>query len=409
MMLVKLAFRNLFRNVKRSILSVMTIIVGVMGLIMAYGMVRGVEDTFIRVDIDTDFGHLRVMHKDYTKEEENMPLDIQVQKPKQVVQALQKKWPTATVFQRIVFATDLSDGVNTLRCRGVALPADAAEKAYKFAQYTSKKTKLVKGENSIYMGADLAKTFKKKVGDRITLVVRTRAGSINALDFTIRDVLSVGNMLVDSMSIYMSMETGRKLLQMKQGATDVIARLPGRKDAKAAAALAGTVSPQNFPRTWRHKAQEIIDLQQLRRKIFNIMIGLILLVASIGIANTLLMSGYERRGEIGMMMAQGMRTKSIMSMFAMEAGALGLFGSLVGAAIGSAGALYFQTYGFQIPAGTGYEEVTTMSVASTIYFLFSIDLAIIAVVIGVVVSVLGSLWPAWRITRLEPRDVLAGS
>ncbi len=409
MMLTKLAFRNLFRNFKRTILSVLTVVVGVMGLIMAYGMVRGVEDTFIRVDIDTDFGHLRVMKKGYLKEEENMPLDILVQEPQKTVQAIQKKWPKATVFQRIIFTAELGDGVNTIRCRGIALPAEAAEKAYRFSQYARKKRKLVKGENSLYIGADLAKTFKKEVGDRLTLVVRTQAGSLNALDFTIRDVLSVGNMLVDSMSIYVSMETGRKLLQMPKGAVDVIARLPSRKDSVAAAAVAGSVSSKNFPRTWQHKAQEIIDLQQMRRKIFNIMIALILLVAAIGIANTLLMSGYERRGEIGLMMAQGMRSGWIMRMFAMEAGALGLFGSLVGAAIGSAGALYFKAYGFTIPAGTGYEEVTTMSVASTIYFSFSVDLVITAIIVGVVVSVLGSLWPAWRITRLEPRDVLAGS
>ncbi len=289
------------------------------------------------------------------------------------------------------------------------MPVDAAEKAYRFSKYAQKKSLLIKGSNSIYIGADLAKTFKKKVGDTVTVVVRTRAGSLNALDFTIRDIISVGNMLVDSMSIYMSMETGRKLLQMPKGATDVIVRLPKRKLSIAAASLAQTFSPKNFPRTWQNKGQEIIDLQQMRRKIFNIMLFVIMLVAGIGIANTLLMSAYERRGEIGMMMAQGMRSSSIIRLFAMEAGALGLLGSLIGAALGTAGALYFQAYGFHIPSGTGYEEVTTMSVASTIYFSFSIDLVIIAISIGVIISVLGSLWPAWRITRLETREVLAGS
>lgn len=408
-MLLKLAIRNIFRSKKRTILSIVTVIVGVMGLIMAYGLVRGVEDTFIRVDIDTDFGHLRVMHKDYLKEEENFPLDLQVQKADAIQKAIQAKWPKAIVFPRIAFTAELGDGENTLRCRGVALPVDAAEKAFKFSQFAQKKTKLVKGENSIYIGSALAKTFKKKVGDTLTIVARTRSGSINAIDFKIRDILYVGNMLVDSMSVYMSMETGRKLLEMPKGATDITVRLPKRSLSVAAASLAQSFSKQNFPRTWQHKGQEIIDLQKVRRKLFNVILFVILLIAAIGIANTLLMSGYERRGEIGMMMAQGMQSSRIMRLFALEAAALGLLGSLIGAVLGSAGALYLEAYGFRLPKNTGYEEVTTMSVADTIYFSFSIDLVIIAVSIGVIISVLGSLWPAWRITRLETREVLAGS
>ncbi|HAA56683.1 MAG TPA: hypothetical protein DCE42_18100, partial [Myxococcales bacterium] len=83
-MLLKMAFRNVFRNKKRSFLSMLTVIVGVMGMISAYGLARGVEDTIIRVDVDTDFGHLRVMHKAYNKDKANFPLELQVQKPKQV-------------------------------------------------------------------------------------------------------------------------------------------------------------------------------------------------------------------------------------------------------------------------------------------------------------------------------------
>lgn len=405
-MLVKLAFRNIFRNKKRSILSMLTVIVGVMGMILAYGLARGVEETTIRVDMETDFGHLRVMHKKYKEDESNFPLELQVQKPNQVINAVQKKWPGTVAFERIVFKVDLSDGQHSLRCRGVALSPDAAEKVYGFSKYGMKKNKLLDNENSIYIGSELAKTFEKKAGDTLTLVVRTRAGSLNALDFKIRDVIASGNMLVDGNSIYMSMKVGRKLLQMSKGSTDVIVWFRNKTNSIAAAAMVKGISADNYARTWQNKYQDIIELQKADRMFYNVLIAIIMLVAAIGIANTLLMSGYERQGEIGMMMAQGLQNNRIIQLFAAEATFLGLFGSLFGVLLGAPMAYYYQAKGIPIPGGTEMLEGTTMSISTTIYFSVSLELILFSVALGVGISILGSLWPAWRFTRLEPIEAL---
>ncbi|TNE43675.1 MAG: ABC transporter permease [Deltaproteobacteria bacterium] len=405
-MLIKLAFRNMFRNKKRSILSMLTVIVGVMGMILAYGLARGVEETTIRVDMETDFGHLRVMNKKYKEDEANLPLDLPVHQPNTIIQRIQGKWPNAVAFPRVVFKVDLSDGQHSLRCRGVALPPDAAEKAYRFSQYGQRKVKLAENENSIFLGAELAKTFEKKVGERLTLLVRTRAGSMNALDFTIRDIIATGNMLVDGNTVLMSLNTGRKLLQMPKGATDVIAWFPNKEVSVQAASLVQKISTQNYPRTWQNKYQDIIELQKADRMFYNALIAIIMLVAAIGIANTLLMSGYERQGEIGMMMAQGMQNHRIIQMFAAEAAFLGFFGSLFGLLLGAPLAFYFQANGISIPGGAEMLEGTTMSISTTIYFSVSVQLLVFSVVLGVGISVLGSLWPAWRFTRLKPIEAL---
>lgn len=405
-MLTKLAFRNIFRNTKRSLLSMLTVIVGVFGMIMAYGLARGVEETTIRIDMETDFGHLRIMHKKYKKDELNLPLELQVQKPKAIIRSLQKKWPGALAFERLIFPVDISNGEHSLRCRGVALPPNAAEKAYQFSKYGIKKLKLPKNKNSIYLGSELAKTFEKKPGDSLTLLVRTPAGSLNAIRFEIRDVIASGNMLVDGNSVYMSMQSGRKLLQMPSGSTDVIVKLPNKNDSIAAAAWIQTISQQNYARTWQNKFQDIIELQKADRMFYDALLFIIMMVAGIGVANTLLMSGYERQSEIGMMMAQGMRTPKIIQMFAYEAAFLGLFGSLMGVLLGAPLALYLQAHGIPIPGGAEMLEGAKMSISSTIYFSVNAQLILLSVAAGVGISMLGSLWPAWRFTRLKPIEAL---
>ncbi|HAA57626.1 MAG TPA: hypothetical protein DCE42_22860, partial [Myxococcales bacterium] len=82
---------------------------------------------------------------------------------------------------------------------------------------------------------------------------------------------------------------------------------------------------------------------------------------------------------------------------------------LIGGAIGSSIALYFQAYGMPLPGGNEIAEGASMTISTTIYFSVSAQLIIMSFVIGVVISVLGSLWPAWRFTRMKPLEVMTGS
>lgn len=98
MFLLKLATRNLFRNPRRSILTTVTLVIGIIGFVASSGMVRGIESTFIQTEIDTESGHLRIFRKGFLKEEENFPLDIRVVQPQKLTDAIQKKWPQSTVM-----------------------------------------------------------------------------------------------------------------------------------------------------------------------------------------------------------------------------------------------------------------------------------------------------------------------
>ena len=410
MFLLRLAFKNIFRNKLRSVLTIVTVVAGVMGFVFLEGMLIGIDQTMTRVEIASEFQHLRVTAVGYTKDEEDFKLDLPVKQVDAVIKAVRSKWPATIPVKRIIFRCDVGDGVHSLPARGVAVDGRVAEQAYGFSRYTKRKSVLPAKGLFIMMGSGLADAFGKKPGDTITLVARTQAGSINALDFKILDVLSVGNTLVDVMSVYIPMATGRRLLEMERGVTGVVFKLPSKELSVAAQKVAATAAKGNEVKTWQEKTAYLIELTKLRRKMFNFLVVLILGMAAAGIANTILMSGFERKNEVGMMSALGMAEGRIMRLFATEACVLGAIGSVVGTIVGSLGTLYYQVAGFNIGAKADMmtKEISTVSMVSTIYFQLTPRAILIGLILGAIIAVLASLWPAWRITRFDPRETLAG-
>jgi putative ABC transport system permease protein len=414
MYLLKLALRNLFRNKRRTILTMITVIIGIMGFIFSHATVRGIEQSFVRTEITTESGHLRITRTGYLKEEEILPLDLPLVQPQKLRQAIEKQWPQAAVVERLVFTGQIGDGKHLLTVRGVAIDSEAAERAFKYSKYTQQQTKLPPSGDVIYLPLMLARSFKKAAGDHLNVMVRTREGSLNLIDFKILDIINTGNMMIDSTTIYMPLQTGRNLLNIPTEVTDLVVMLPSKDLAPAASKLVVDVTQDaNKVETWIDKAKMILELNQVRRKLLSFLVMMILLIAAAGIANTLLMSGFERRGEIGMMTAMGLQRSHILGLFAVEAGFLSLIASSIGALFGGSLAYYFQVYGLDVTSNMNFDSFGggggTMSFSSVIYFDLHAEAIIIGIALGVVIGMLAALWPAWRVTRFEPREILSGS
>ena len=410
MFLLKLATRNLFRNVRRSLLTILTVVIGILSLVAATGLVRGVEKSFTDANINNDTGHLRVFGKGYLKDEESLPLDIVVSQPKKVTTLLKKTFPKAIVFERIIFSAKVSDGVHGLNVRGVVMPGASSYKAFHYTKKSQTKKPMPNKPGIAVIGCQLAKTFKKKIGDTLTVEARTQTGSLNAVDVKIHDVLCTGHQLVDGFSLFMPVATGRAFLQMPKDVTDIVVRFQHRGQSLKAEAMLKKQTPKNRPLTWQEKAQEIIQLNGPRRKMFNGLLALLFLLAAAGLANTVVMGGYERKGEIGMMLAMGLERTKIVVLFALEAAMMGFVGGLVGSVLGGSLSWYYSIHGIDISSSANAigGSSTGFSYVNFLYFDFRPEMMLIGTIVGVVIAILAAVWPATRITRLEPREILAG-
>jgi len=137
----------------------------------------------------------------------------------------------------------------------------------------------------------------------------------------------------------------------------------------------------------------------------SIMMSLILLIAGVGIINTIILSSLERTQEIGMMKALGLREKEIILIFMVEAMGIGLIGGLIGSILGSLGILYFNLKGINLAIFGGMED-WGLPIMGRLYGYWNPPAFIFVIIFGVAVSLLASIFPARWAARKDPVEAI---
>lgn len=156
--------------------------------------------------------------------------------------------------------------------------------------------------------------------------------------------------------------------------------------------------------TWKDFGANYINVVELRKRMINVLSIFILLIAAVGIINTMLMSMVERKREIGNLMALGVRRNQIVRLFLIEGGLLGFFGGLVAAFIGSIILYYGQTVGIPMDMS----KLGDVPIAGRLYFYLNFLDVLRYFLLGTGIAALATLYPAIKTSRLEPAVALRG-
>jgi len=163
-------------------------------------------------------------------------------------------------------------------------------------------------------------------------------------------------------------------------------------------------------RPWQEVLPSIYQMLTISRQSNWMTYLLIYLVAAIGLLNTQRMSALERKRELGVLMAIGMRPRKMFRMIVTESLVLGTLGGLLGTALGAAMTWYHATAGLNLSLFTEHGEFTFMGVAFSgrMYAILTPTAAIQPIVVMVLVAFLAGLWPAAKSARLDPAPTIAG-
>ena len=415
MFLLRLAVKNVLRKAWRSLITATPVMVGVMMIVIGWGFIDGADNAVIVGQIKSDSGHFRVMARGYLADEEEAELEALMEDPA-AVRELLRHLDGLRLHERLTFAAEISDGRNGLVARGVGVEPEAY-----FADFVLPLESALEGDSRgpdpgsageaeggipLWIGAELAGSFDLAPGDSLTVLARTRYGSYTAEEFEVHGLIRSQNPAIDQLVFFIPLDAARRLLDADRAASELVGLLPRRALAldlprQLGAELAGRGLELQ---TWRQRAEPMLRINRMRRKILGVIVGIIILVAATGIMNTVVMAAFERIREIGALRALGMQVHGVVALFVAEALIIGLVGAAAGCALGAA----FLT---SWPDGLDFSKLTSeggmaMSVSAVIYFQLRTIHLVSAFAIGLGMTLLAALYPSIKFSRLPPAEAM---
>ncbi len=401
MFLLRLGLKNVLRKAWRSLLTAIPVLVGVMMTILGWSLIDGMDNAVIFGQIKSDSGHFRVMAEGYLETEEEAELDLLVDDPEAAGELLR---PAGEVrlHPRLTFSAELSDGRNGLMARGIGIEPEAyfADFALPFEQSIDRIDE--SGPEPLWLGAILAEDFAVSPGDTLTVLVRTRHGSYNAEEYVVRALIRSQNPAIDNFAFFIPLAAARELLDADAAASEIVGLLPRRSLAvDLPARLGPALAAEGLEiQTWRQRAEPMLRINRLRRKVLGVIVGIIILVAATSIMNTVVMAAFERVREIGALRALGLQIEGVVALFLGEALIIGLTGAAAGCGLGVA-VVHQLRDGIDFSAAAASGGMA-MSISTVLYFELSPTHVAVAFAIGLGMTLLAALYPSIRFSRLPP-------
>ncbi len=410
--LVKLGFRNVFRNRRRSVITFFAIALGIFCMVCVQGMINGMGKQSELNIINYDTGHLKIYRIGFANEESGYDLEKSISDPGEVISEIEKLPDVQAATGRIMFPGLLIYRGDSMPALATGIDIENDDKVYELADTITEGEFLKPGESGALIGERLAKIFGVKPGEYVTLQSRTRSEAgevspIQAIDFEVKGIISTGNPKIDGFNVILPLQVVQESMRMPNMVTDITIRLSSlRYLARVEEELNQRLGPGEYEvNTWIDLSKEFLALHTLKRIGTFVFMGIFVLMTAVGIINTMLMATFERTREIGMMAAMGMKAREIRRLFLVEGGILGAIGSFIGVLAGGILTYMGEVYGIDLTAIWGDVDVG-YPIRGLWYTDLTIGLVTGAFLFGIAISVLASYYPAQRASRLEPTEAL---
>ncbi len=405
---IRLAWRNLRRNRRRTWITAVTVALAVLLLQLTSAFLTGIERQSFDNLINYQTGHAKVFAAGYYASRDELPLEPALAG----LDALQARMRAVPGVQataaRLTFQAQLSNGLDQLPCTGIGIAVGGSDTVvFRAPQAVTHGEYLRRGARGMLIGGGLAEVLGVRVGDWLTVLARTQQGAYEAVDLEVLGILGTGNPAIDRATFLIPLELAQTMLAMPDRATEVAVRFrPGAAERATLARLRAEAATIGLDaRGWRELEADFLSLVSAKRTGRTVMLLIFLTVALVGVTNTILMAAFERTQEIGMLMTLGLRGTGVRRLFLAEGAMLGALGGTVGTLVGLVLIAWFATTGIDIAALYGEMDIG-YPVKDRIYAAFGPGSLLIGWVLTVVLAAVASLYPATRASRMDPVDAL---
>lgn len=417
-LLFSLALRNALRNRRRSLLTALTITLGVALLTVAMAWVNGVFNGMLRT-ASANLGHVRVVSEGYARKEQIQPLWENLSPSAPIEEALRKAPGVKAVYPRILLGVTGSAGdeIGERFALVQGAPIAYLEEVQKLSASLVKgrmlqpttpaaDDALMKGlDKETVLGATFAEEIGADVGSQVILLGVTQDGSPSAVKLEVVGIADFGGGAANRQA-FVTLEKARWMADIPDGAVEL---LVFGEDYRVADGLAEQLRALPEARgldvqAWSTRPP-FDQLLGFARTIRAIAVAVVVFITALGVLNTMLMSVFERTAEIGVMRAMGLRAWETVVLFVVEALGISVIGGLLGGLLGGAAGTWLEIRGVRF--GDAVSKLPdTLPFKEVVHADMSPDILLTSFLLGLVMAVIGSATPALRATRIQPVEAM---
>lgn len=403
---LKLALRGLRRNLRRSLITLSAIAIGLAALVFLQGYVDGTNRQMIGNITGYLSGHLQAHQRGY---HDDPTLDLTFSRAGELMARFEKRGAIAAIAPRIE-SPALASGAE--KTRGVMVVGIDPERE---RQVTTLYKALKQGEyldpadrRGAMLGERTAEMLDVKLGEEVALVTQAADGSIGAARFRVRGIYRSSINVIDTAFIFVTLPAAQALLALEGRVTTIAVRLADLDDVpRTVAALRSELGPNFEVLGWQALMPELSGNVELHNLFVNLILVIVFTVVTLGIANTVLMGVMERTHEFGVMLALGTRPAQVARTVLYEALLLGLGAIMLGGAIGIGITAYFGYRGIDLG---DYSQAAQLMPGLTgiVYPSVRIESLLLLSAILLATTVCASVYPAWKAAHLSPVEAIRG-
>jgi len=401
--IARLAWRNLWRNHRRTLIMISAVAVGVSAMLFMTALLRGMVNEMIRGSVRTLPGHIQIHHPDY-RDDPNVVNAIS-QPQGELLRTLQSpavlSWASRVRVPAVISSERESRSLTLLGVdpdrEGTLSFVTNGIVAGRFLGWPD--------DTGIVIGRKLAETLETEVGKRIVLMSQDPDNEIVDRGFRIVGLFEAKLQSIEEGFVFIGMDTAQTFLRLGERVHEVsVLGADFRTIDPLFQSVAAAAGPGLSVLPWYQLDRYLGALLDLMDGFVLVWIIVIFLALSFGLVNTLVMAVFERVHEIGLMLALGMRPRLILAQIVVESGLLLLIGLLLGNLLAWAIVARFHA---GIDASVVADGMALFGSSAMLYpELMPADL-IMANTVVMLLGIVASLSPAWRASRYQPIEALA--
>lgn len=407
MAFMKLGFRNLFRQKRRTIITLIVITFGIGCLLLTMGHSVYIEWGLRESTIHSETGHLQVFHEDYLNKEENMVLQYGLENYEELRKELMGFLDVYMVMARIELMGLISNGDKSVACIGQGVEPELEKKLRNvMGNNAAMYDPLLDNENDddiISLGIGLAESLNAKEGDYLTLLATTADGALNAVDVKVVGSFDAGTPEYNERAIIIPLKTAQMLLNTKKVKNLLVTLDDTDKTDRYYNEISGLAETNGFPvklKKWHELARYYSQVRQFYKQATGFLTIVLFIIVFFSTSNTIVMSIIERTTEIGTLLSIGTSRFQTLKMFFFEGLFIGIIGGILSIILAYSVSGLINYFDIRLSPPPGLTEGYPLRIRNVTVVYAEIFFG------TMIVASISSLVPAFKVTRMKIVDAL---